>query len=115
MINFILLGVEEVDKVRAFDTVEVADGRLWYAWFLYICKLMADARIVNTPADRGQLFPKLLRLDRRLHCVPQRTASLLVEELVLPVLLLAEVMATAGARRGCRPGRLEVPSMILNF
>ena len=101
MINFILFGVEEVDKVRAFDTVEVADGRLWYAWFLYICKLMTYARIVNAPANRAQLFSKLLILHGRFQSVLQCAASLLVEKLILSILLLAEGVATAGARRGC--------------
>ena len=98
MINLILFGVEEVDKVGAFDTVEVADGWLWYARLLYICKFMADARIVDAPANRGQFLAKLLRLHGRFHGILQRTASLLAEQLVLPVLLLAEVVATAGAR-----------------
>ena len=101
MINFILFGVEEVDKVRAFDTVEVADGRLWYAWFLYIRKLMTYARIVNAPANRAQLFSKLLILHGRFQSVLQCAASLLVEKLILSILLLAEGVATAGARRGC--------------
>ena len=103
MINFILLGVEEVDKVRAFDTVEVADGRLWYAWFLYICKLMTYARIVNAPANRAQLFSEFLILHGRFQSVLQCAASLLVEKLVLSVFLFAEGVATARARRSCRP------------
>ena len=101
MINLILFCVEEVDKVRAFNTVEVADSRLRDTWLLYICKLLADARIVDAPANRRQLFPKLLSLHCRFQSVLQCAASLLVEKLILSILLLAEGVATAGARRGC--------------
>ena len=101
MINFILFCVQEVDKVRAFGTIEVSYSWLWYAWLLNICKLMTDARIVNAPANRAQLFSKLLIFHGRFQSVFQCAASLLVEKLILSILLLAEGVAAAGARRGC--------------
>ena len=112
MINFILFGMKEVDEVRTFDTVEVADSWLRYAWLLYICKLVTDARIVDAPANRGQLFPKLFCLHGRFHSVFQCAASLLVKKLILSVLLFAQAIAATGARRSSRSGRLEVSSLI---
>ena len=111
MIYLILFGVEEVDKVRTFNTVEVADSWLRYTWLLYICKLMTNARIVDAPANRRQLFPKLFCLHGRFHSVLQCAASLLVKKLILSELLLAEGVAASGARRSSRPGRLEVSSL----
>ena len=79
--QLILLRVQEVDKVRALDRVEVLHVWLVNSSLLHVYCLLGNARIIHAPANGFELVPRRLWLE--ILCVSScQVATFLVEHLI---------------------------------